>query len=146
MNWIVSAAALALAGARVAASPRPKKELFRLAAIGLLGVAVEAAALRAGLYGYAGGWSAWWVPPAWVAALWLLLAAALESALKPLERRPGLAAAAGAAGGAAVFALELGLGAARSIAPAPLALAAVAALWALLLPLAFFVSRAAGRV
>ena len=146
MNWIVASAALAVTGARAAASARPKRELMRLAAVGLLGVAVETGALRAGLYGYAGGWSAWWLPPAWVAALWLLLAAALESSLKPLARRPALAAAAGAAGGAAVFAVELGLGAARSIAPAPLALAAVAALWALLLPLAFAVSRAAGRV
>ncbi|HXT00852.1 MAG TPA: hypothetical protein VN915_09280, partial [Elusimicrobiota bacterium] len=72
MNWIVASAALAVTGARAAASARPKRELMRLAAVGLLGVAVETGALRAGLYGYAGGWSAWWLPPAWVAALWLL--------------------------------------------------------------------------
>ena len=146
MNLLVAAAALLLAGARAAAAPRPWREARRLAAVACLGIAAETAALSAGLYGYAGGWSVWRLPPAWVAACWLLLAAALGSVLKPLERRPVLAAAAGAAGGAAGFAVELGLGAARSIAPAPVALAAVAALWSLLLPAAFAVSRAAGRM
>jgi hypothetical protein len=146
VNVLVAAAALVLAGARAAAGARPRREAKRLAAVCLLGVAAEAGALRAGLYGYAGGWSVWWLPPAWVAACWLLLAEALETGLKPLGRRPALAAAAGAAGGGAVFALELGLGAARTIIPAPAALVAVAALRAALLPLAFAVSRAAGRV
>ena len=72
MNWLVAAAALVLAGARAAAGPRPRREARRLAAVGLLGIAVEAAALRVGLYGYAGGWKIWWLPPAWVAACWLL--------------------------------------------------------------------------
>lgn len=142
----VAAAALLLVGARAAACARPRRELRRLAAVGLLGAVAEAVALAVGLYGYAGGWAVWWLPPAWVLALWLLLAATLESGLKPLARRPRLAAAVGALGGAAVFAVELRLGAARSIAPAPVSLAAVAALRAALLPLAFGVSRAAGKV
>jgi hypothetical protein len=145
MPWLGPAAAAAFVGAHAAASARPLRELRRLAAVGLFGVAVESAALSAGLYGYAGGWAAWWLAPAWVAALWLLLAATFESSLRFLERRPRLAATAGAVGGAVSLALAMRLGAARSIAPEPAGLAAVAVLWAAALPLAFVVSRLAGR-
>jgi hypothetical protein len=72
------------------------------------------------------------------------LGATFESSLRLLARRPRLAAAAGALGGALSFALAMGLGAARFIAPAPGGLAAVAVLWAAALPLAFAVSRRAG--
>lgn len=144
--WIGPAAAALLVGAHARACARPRRELRRLAAVGLFGAAAESAALGAGLYGYAGGWAVWWLAPAWVAALWMLLGATFESSLRPLERRPRLAAAAGALGGAACFALALRLGAARFIAPAPVGLAAVGALWAALLPLAFAVSRLAARV
>jgi hypothetical protein len=144
-SWIGPAAAAMLVGAHAAASARPLRELRRLAAVGAFGIAVESAALAAGLYGYSGGWGEWWLAPAWIAALWLLLAATLESSLRGLGRSPALAAAAGALGGALAFALALRLGAARFIAPAPVGLAAVAALWAAALPLAFAVSRLAGR-
>lgn len=144
--WLGAAAAALLVGAHAAASGRPRRELRRLAAVGLFGILAESAALGAGLYGYAGGWPVWWLAPAWIAALWLLLGATLESSLRPLERRPRLAAAAGAIGGALSFALAQRLGAARFIAPAPVGLAAVGALWAALLPLAFAVSRFATKV
>jgi hypothetical protein len=145
LSWLGPAAAALLVGAHAAASERPLRELRRLAAVGLFGAAVESAALGAGLYGYAGGWAAWWLAPAWIASLWLLLGATFESSLRFLSRRPGLAAAAGALGGALSFALAMKLGAARFIAPAPVGLAAVAALWAAVLPLAFAVSRLAGK-
>ena len=143
--WVGPTAAALLVGAHAAAAARPGRELRRLAAVGLFGVAVESAALGLGLYGYAGGWAAWWLAPAWIAALWLLLGATFESSLRFLSRRPGLAAAAGAFGGALSFALAMKLGAARFIAPAPVGLAAVAVLWAAVLPLAFAVSRLAGK-
>lgn len=144
LPWLGPAAAAALVGAHAAASDRPLRELRRVAAVGLFGAAVESAALSAGLYGYAGGWPAWWLAPAWSAALWLLLGATFESALRPLNRRPLRASAAGALGGALSLALAAKLGAARFIAPAPVGLAAAAALWAALLPLALAVSRFAG--
>jgi hypothetical protein len=141
-----AAAAVLLVGAHAAASSRPLRELRRLAAVGLFGAAVESAALAAGLYGYAGGESVWWLAPAWVAGLWLLLGATLESSLRPLDRRPALAAAAGAMGGALSFAAATRLGAAGFIAPAWTGLAVVAVLWAAALPLAFAVSRLAGEM
>jgi hypothetical protein len=134
-----------LVGAHAAGSGRPRRELRRLAAVGLFGVVVESAALGAGLYGYAGGWAVWWLAPVWVAALWLLLGATFESSLRLLARRPRLAAAAGGIGGALSFALAVKLGAVRFIVPASTGLAVVAILWAAVLPLAITVSRLAGR-
>ena len=144
--WLGPAAALLLVSAHAAESAHPARELRRLAAVGLFGVAVESAALGAGLYGYAGGGAVWWLAPAWIVSLWLLLGATFESSLLSLARRPRLAAPAGAIGGALSFALAMKLGAVRFIVPASLGLALVAILWAALLPLAFAVSRYAGSV
>ena len=139
--WVGAAAGILLLGACVYQRAHPRRELRRLAAVGLLGAAVESAALASGLYGYAGGWGIWWLAPAWVVVLWLLLAATFDSPLRALDRRPFLAATAGAAGGALSFALAAKMGAASFIAPTPVGLAAVALLWAAALPLALAVSR-----
>ncbi|MFI5360422.1 MAG: DUF2878 family protein [Elusimicrobiota bacterium] len=143
--WLGPAVAALLLGAHGAFCSRPRRELRRLAAVGIFGVGVESAAGGAGLYGYAGGWGIWWLAPGWIAALWLLLGATFESSLRPLDRKPGLAAAAGALGGAFAFGVATRLGAARFIAPDAVGLTAVAALWAAALPSALAVSRLAGR-
>ena len=144
MPWLGPAATALLLGVHAGAAARPFHELRRLAAVGAFGVAVESAALASGLYGYAGGWAVWWLAPAWVAALWLLLGATFESSLRFLDRRPLLTAAAGAAGGGLSLALAMRLGAARFAVPPSVGLAGGALLWAAALPLAFAVSRLAG--
>ncbi len=86
----------------------------------------------------------WWLAPAWIVSLWVLIAATFDSSLSWMNRKPWLAAAFGAVGSPLSFAAGVRLGAAGFVAPAPVALAALAVLWAAALPLAFVVSRLAG--
>lgn len=136
-------AALLLVGAHTAFVPNRARELRRLAAIGVFGFLIESAALRAGLYSYAGGWPVGWLAPAWIVSLWILLGATFESSLAWLDRRPGLAAAFGAVGSPLSFSAGVRLGAAHFLVPPPLGLAALSVLWAAAFPAAFVISRAA---
>jgi hypothetical protein len=142
--WIGPAVAAALVALHAAASPAPARELRRLAAVGAFGAALESAAIAAGVYGYAGGWPVWWLAPAWIVALWVLLGATFESSLGWLDGRPWLAALFGAVGSPLSFSAGARMGAASFIAPPRVALAALAVIWAAALPLAFAVSRFAG--
>jgi hypothetical protein len=143
--WLGPAAAALLIAAHLASSPRRVREFRRLAAVGLFGLALESAAIAVGLYGYAGGGPVWWLAPAWIVALWVLIGATFESSLSWLSRRPWLAAAFGAVGSPLSFSAGMRMGAARFLIPTPIGLAALAALWAAALPLAFQISRIAGR-
>lgn len=143
--WPGPAAAALLVGAHLADSERPAREARRLAAVGLFGLVLESAAIAAGLYGYAAGGPVWWLAPAWIVSLWVLIAATFESSLSWLDRRPRLAAAFGAVGSPLSFSAGARMGAARFLVPTPVGLAALAALWAAALPLAFWISRLAGE-
>jgi hypothetical protein len=143
--WLGPAAAVLLIGAHLAGSERRVRELRRLAAVGLFGLVLESAAIAAGLYGYAGGGPAWWLAPAWIVSLWVLIAATFESSLSWLNGRPWLAAAFGAVGSPLSFSAGVKMGAAGFLVPTPIGLAALAAIWAAALPLAFEISRLAGE-
>lgn len=142
--WLGPAATVALIGLHLATVSNRARELRRLAAVGVFGALVETAAIALGLYGYAGGWGIWWLAPAWIVALWILLGATFESSLAWLSRKPWLAALFGAIGSPLSFSAGARMGAAGFVAPPTVALAAIGLLWAAALPLAFFVSRLAG--
>jgi hypothetical protein len=142
--WLGPVATAALIAARLAYAPRRGREARRLAAVGLFGFVLESGAIACGLYGYAAGGPVWWLAPAWIVSLWVLLAATFESSLSWMNRRPWLAAAFGAVGSPLSFSAGVKMGAARFLIPTPVGLAALAALWAAALPLAFWISRLAG--
>ncbi len=142
--WAGPTAAVALIGLHLAVTRDPARELRRLAAVGAFGAALESAAISLGLYGYAGGWGVWWLAPAWVVAVWVLLASTFESSLASLGGRPRLAALFGAVGGPLSFLIGVRMGAAGFVAPPLVSLAALSALWAAALPLALVVSLTAG--
>ncbi len=144
LPWLGPAVAAALVALHVASVPDRARELRRLAAVGAFGAVVETAAVALGLYGYAGGWGVWWLVPAWIVALWVLLGATFESSLAWLSGRPWLAALFGAVGSPLSFSAGVRMGAAAFVAPPRVALAALAVLWAFAFPLAFAVSRFAG--
>ena len=142
--WLGPVVVALLIAAHLAFSPGRARELRRLAAVGLFGLVLESAAIAVGLYGYAGGGPVWWLAPAWIVALWVLIAATFESSLSWLDRRPWLTAAFSAVGSPLSFSAGVRMGAARFLVPTPVGLAALAALWAAALPLAFWISRLAG--
>ena len=104
---------------------------------------LELLAASAGQYRYIGSVG---LLPLWVAALWLLFAATLNSSLAWLSGRPLLAAALGALAGPLSFKAGVGLGAGEYLTTPLHASAVLAILWSLALPGAFVVSRlASGR-
>lgn len=143
--WLGPLAVAALCAAHLRFSADPKREARRLAAVGLFGLALESAAQGAGLYAYRGAPAAW-LAPAWIVALWILLAATFDASLGWLERRPWLCAVLGAAASPFSFGAGARLGAAELLWPAPDGIIALSALWFVALPLSFSVARfAEGR-
>lgn len=134
--WLGPFAAAFLLAAHLAATPGRAREAKRLLVVAAFGLVLEAVAASFGAYRYAGG-----PLPAWVAALWLLFAATLESSLSWLADRPLTAAALGAVAGPLSFRAGVGLGAASYAGSPAAACAVLAVLWAVALPGAFWVSR-----
>ena len=131
-------ARLSAPSSRVAA--RPGREALLLVAVTLLGLAAETLQLRLGFIRYAGQpQDALWPPP-WLLLLWPLLGCMLNVSLRWLRQRPLLASVVGAIGGPAAFASGVPVGAARFV-DAPAALASLAVLWAVLMPLMLALAR-----
>ncbi len=133
--WPGVFSALAFAAWRLAVSAHRRLEC-RLAAVAvLLGLALENLYVHGGLLRYAAAWP-YAGSPAWLIALWLAFALTIVPLFGYLHARPVLAAAFGALGGPLAY-----LGAARGwhavIFPTPMwpALLALAAGWAVALPL-----------
>ncbi|UPT74341.1 MAG: DUF2878 domain-containing protein [Elusimicrobiota bacterium] len=122
--------------AHAAAAVAPRVEVGRILAVAAFGLALECAALSAGLHAYAGGFL-----PLWVAALWLLFAATVGSSMAWLAGRPWLAAALGAVAGPVSFRAGVGLNAGAYLGDPAQASALLAVLWAVALPGSFFVYR-----
>lgn len=145
LYWLGPLAVAALCAAHIHVSLDPRREARRLAAVGVFGLVLESAAQGAGLYAYRGA-PASWLAPAWIAALWILLAATFDASLGWLERRPWLCAVLGAAASPLSFTAGARLGAVELTVPAPPGLVALSALWFVALPLSFAVARfAEGR-
>lgn len=143
MPWLGVTAALALLAAHLRLHEEPAREARALALIGLFGLVLESALGAAGLYRFASGWEAApWLAPAWIVALWLLLAATFESSLAWCASRPWLAALLGLVGGPLSFAAGEAMGAARLLAPRPVGLLLVGAVWAAAFPAACALARA----
>lgn len=140
--WLGPLVVAALCAAHLIFSPDPWREARRLAAVGLFGLILESAAQGAGLYTYRGA-PASWLAPAWIAALWMLLAATFDASLGWLERRPWLCAVLGAVASPMSFTAGARLGAAELILPAWTGVLALSALWFVALPLSFAVARLA---
>jgi len=118
----------------LAVAPRPGREALLLAAVTVLGLAAELLQLRLGFIRYAGqAVGAVWPPP-WLLLLWTLLGCMLNVSLRWLRGRPLLASVLAAIGGPAAFAGGVRLGAAQFV-DGPAALASLAVVWALLMPL-----------
>jgi hypothetical protein len=129
-----TAAIVAAVAWHVAISARPATELALVGVLCAIGLVAESAMVALGHVAYPCGQPVAWLAPYWLVALWGEFAIALNVTLRWLKRRPLLAAALGAAFGPLSFLGGARLGAARFI-DEPAALVALAAMWALLMPL-----------
>jgi hypothetical protein len=130
--WAGAATGAALAAAWIAQTPRPAAE-SGLAAAGIAaGACLDSALAATGLVKFAGAVPLPWLAPVWILALWMLFATTLNASLRWLRGRSLLACGLGALGGPASYWAGERLGALRLDGAA--ALVAVAAGWALALP------------
>jgi hypothetical protein len=117
-----------------ARSDRRQAEAMLVVIALALGLAWDTALLQSGLVRYAAPGPLPGVAPAWILAMWALLAAVLRGPLRWLRGRPWLAAALGAVGGPASYAAAARLGACE-LAGGMAALGVLGLGWALLTPL-----------
>ena len=134
-------AALAVAW-HLAICARPATELALVGLLCAIGLVAESVMVALGHVAYPCGQPVAWLAPYWLVALWGEFAIALNVTLRWLRRRALLAAALGAVFGPLSFLGGVRLGAARFI-DEPAALASLAVMWALLMPL---VTAAADRL
>jgi len=136
--YLGPAASVPLLAAHLITSSQRVLELKRILAVAAFGLTLEVVAVSAGQYRYIGSAG---LLPLWVAALWVLFAATLNSSFSWLSRRPLLAAALGALAGPLSFMAGVELGAGEYLAAPLHASAVLAVLWGVALPGAFSVSR-----
>lgn len=131
--------AIAVIGWHLWVVQRPGRELRLVLLTCLVGAVAETVVVALGHVAYPSGQPLAQWPPYWMVALWGLFAIALNVNLRWLRGRLWLAACLGAAGGPAAFSAGVRLGGAQFLQAAP-ALATLALLWALALPLLLWLS------
>ena len=136
--WGTAAVVAAIAW-HVAISARPATELALAGALCAIGLVVESAVVAQGHVAYPAGQPVAWLAPYWMVALWSEFAIALNVTLRWLKRRPWLAAVLGAVFGPLSFLGGVRLGGARFV-DEPAALATLAGMWAVLMPLVIALS------
>ena len=132
-GWGTAAIVAAIAW-HVAICERPAAELALVAASCAIGLTAETVVVATGHVAYPSGQPVAWLPPYWLVALWGEFAIALNVTLRWLRGRPLLAAVLGAILGPLSFIGGARLGAARFV-DATAALATLAVLWAIIMPL-----------
>ncbi len=126
-------AAATLVVAVLLAFSTDRRAELRLLALAV-GVAWDSLLAQTGVVRYASPWPLPGWAPAWILALWALLAPMLREPMRWLHGRPVLAALLGGAGGALSYAAAERLGAC-ALHDHALALAVLGAGWALIVPL-----------
>jgi hypothetical protein len=136
--WGTGALVAAIAW-HVAISARPATELALVAILCAIGFVAESLTVAQGHIAYPAGQPVAWLAPYWMVALWGEFAIALNVTLRWLKRRYVLAMVLGAVFGPLSFLGGVRLGGA-SFVDEGIALAWLAATWAVLMPLVMAVS------
>ena len=123
----------------VAISARPATELALVGLLSAIGLVAESIVVSQGHVAYPDGQPLAWVAPYWMVALWGEFAMALNVTLRWLKGRTWLAAVLGAVFGPLSFLGGVRLGGARFV-DAAAALATLACMWAVLMPLVMWIS------
>ena len=140
MPWVGVAAALAVAAWHLWRARRPGQEFKLLLLAVALGAAFETALVQLGWLRFDGGSLASGLAPVWMVALWSNFATTLNVSLRALRDRLLFAAALGGVGAPIAYYAGGRLGAVDFSDPG-MALAAIAAGWAVLTPFLFLAAR-----
>jgi len=136
--WGTAAVVAAIAW-HVSISARPATELALVALLAAIGLVAESLVVAQHHVAYPAGQPVAWLAPYWMVALWAEFAIALNVTLRWLKRRPVVALLLGALFGPLSFLGGVRLGGARFV-DEPAALATLACMWAVLMPLVMALS------
>lgn len=140
LPWLGALIALIIVAAHIARAPLPSAELKLVVAAGLLGAFWDSLLVAWGLLEYRSGMLTAGTAPYWIVAMWLLFSTTLNVSLTWLKGRLMLAAAVGAVAGPLAFYGGHKLGAV-DFGDFGLAMLALAAGWALILPALVLLTR-----
>jgi hypothetical protein len=128
--------ALVIVAAHVALAARPGREFALVAAAAATGAVADSLLAASGWLRYDAGVLVEGTAPYWIVAMWALFAITLNVSMRALRSRLWLGALLGLVGGPAAYYAGANLGALTLVQLLP-ALAALAAVWALAMPLLF---------
>jgi hypothetical protein len=128
--------ALAIVAAHIALAAHPARELALVAAAAATGALADSLLAASGWLRYDAGVLVEGTAPYWIVAMWALFAITLNVSMRALRSRLWLGALLGLVGGPAAYYAGANLGALTLVQLLP-ALAALAAVWALAMPLLF---------
>ncbi len=134
LPWLGPVVVAAAVAWHLAQAADPPAEGLLLVAAGLIGILFDSALVAAGWLAYPSGQVHPGLAPYWMVAIWVLFATTLNLSLGWLRGRPLLAAMLGGVAGPLAYYGGAQLGGVAFVAPGP-GLLALAAGWALLLPL-----------
>jgi hypothetical protein len=140
LPWLGVFVVAAVAAVHLARARAPGPEFLLLVTAVAIGAAFETLLVRAGLLQFEGGALLAGTAPVWMVALWANFAITLNVSLRPLRNRLLAAALLGAVGAPLAYYAGTRLGAVR-MSSVDLALATIAAGWALLTPLLVLAAR-----
>ncbi len=144
--WPGPLALLPFAVWQITRSPQPRAELRLLLAVGLLGCLLDSLYAGSGVLAFAAALPTPVLAPIWIIAIWMAFALTLTSTFRFLDGYPWLAALLGAAGAPlAYLAAARGWHAVTFPHGEATAMAALAAGWALVLPIALWLATWAYR-
>jgi len=126
--------ALAIVAAHVALAARPMRELALVAAAAATGAVADSLLAASGWLRYDAGVLVEATAPYWIVAMWALFAITLNVSMRALRSRLWLGALLGLVGGPAAYYAGAKLGALMLVQIVP-ALAALAVVWALAMPM-----------
>lgn len=137
--WLGVLVAAAVIGLHLRRAERPWSEAALIGLSGLIGFAADSALTGLGLLRFPSGQFHPLLAPYWMVALWMVFATTLNSSLRWLQPRWGLAALLGLIGGPLAYEAGARLGGVSFDRP-PLSLAAVAGVWLVATPLLLLIA------
>ncbi len=139
--WAVSGS-LAYIAFHVWRAPSPKQEFSLLAKVLLYGIATDTLIMYLGLLDFQDAWPSPLVSPAWMWALWLLVASTLNGSLSWLRSKPVLGAVLGVICGPLSYEAGVRMGAANwGSGGQILGFCLIGLVWAIAIPLFFYWDR-----
>lgn len=140
-SWLGPAVVTLAVALHMTVTPRRGRDARTLLAVVLLGVSFDLVQVACGVLAFPGGAPRLGPLPLWFIVLWPLFGFNFHTTLAWLQQRPGVAALLGAAGGPPGYVAADRLGALELTQPLTVAIPALAAAWAVILPAGVLIAR-----